>query len=189
MIRRITSGPVKTFSVGYEEASYSELSYAAEVARLIGTDHHEVVVGMEDFFSALPCLIWHEDEPIAWPSSVALYFVARLARKHVVVVLTGEGSDETLAGYSRYSWTLWNARFDSVYRQVLPRSLRRFARDFISNTKLLDATNRRKLQHTFLGRNGDSWDSLYFENFLFSFVQREQQELLLDGCSGDPFTN
>ena len=50
-----------------------------QVARAIGTDHHEVVVGMDDFFDALPKLIWHEDEPIAWPSSVSLYFVSKLA--------------------------------------------------------------------------------------------------------------
>lgn len=184
--------PLQTFSVGYDESCFSELPYARAVAEHIHSEHYEVVVRCEDFFSTLPWLIWHEDKPITWPSSVALYFAARLAREHVVVVLTGEGSDETLAGYSRYSWTLWNARFDSVYRQVLPQSLQRRARDFISNTTLLDATKRRKLQHTFLGRNSDSWNSLYFENFLCSFAQREQQELLrdsADGSTGDPFAN
>ena len=66
--------------------------------------------------SSKPCrsLIWHEDEPIVWPSSVSLYFVARLARERVTVVLTGEGSDETLAGYTRYAWTLLNSRMDSA---------------------------------------------------------------------------
>ena len=54
----------------------------------------------------LPTLVWHEDEPIAHPSSVALYFVSRLAAEHVKVVLTGEGSDESLAGYGRYRTTL-----------------------------------------------------------------------------------
>ena len=55
---------------------------------------------------------------IVWPSSVSLYFVARLAREHVTVVLTGEGSDETLAGYTRYAWTLLNSRMDNAYRAV-----------------------------------------------------------------------
>src|SRR6202022_1026773 len=144
-----------------------------------------VVIGCEDFFAALPGLIWHEDKPIAWPSSVALYFVARLAREHVRVVLSGEGSDETLAGYSRYNWTLWNARFDFMYRRILPRPLRSFARDFISNTALLDANKRRKLQHTFVGREGNSWNSLYFDNFLCSFGKREQEELFVERFS-DP---
>lgn len=93
--------PIKTFSVGYEEQMYSELPYARAVAEHLHSDHHEVVLGPEQFFSSLPKLIWHEDEPLAWPSSVALFFVAQLAREHVTVVLTGEGSDETLAGYGR----------------------------------------------------------------------------------------
>src|SRR5215471_17393672 len=68
---RFTSEPVKTFSVGYREAQYSELGYASRVAGLLGSDHRETVVGMEEFFDVLPRLIWHEDEPITWPSSVA----------------------------------------------------------------------------------------------------------------------
>ena len=91
------------------------------------------MVSRQAFFGALPKLIWHEDEPIVWPSSVALYFVAKLARERVTVVLTGEGSDETLAGYTRYAWTLWNARLDRIYRDPdrvriapdAPRSARR----------------------------------------------------------------
>src|SRR5450755_292379 len=98
------------------------------MAKHLGSNHHEIRIGRQDFFASLPKLIRHEDEPLVWPSSVALYFVARLARQHVAVVLTGEGSDETLAGYSRYAWTLWNTRFDSVYRQILPQSLRRLVR-------------------------------------------------------------
>ena len=87
----MSSGPVKTFAVGYREQAFSELAYARQVAEKIGTEHHEVVIGRDDFFNALPRLIWHEDEPIAWPSSVSLYFVSKLAREQVTVVLTGEG--------------------------------------------------------------------------------------------------
>ncbi len=66
--------PVKSriLAVGYEEARFSELSYAAQVARTLGTDHHEITVGMDQFFDQLPDLIWHEDKPITWPSSVSL---------------------------------------------------------------------------------------------------------------------
>src|SRR5581483_4819057 len=96
IMKRLTDGPVKTFAVGYRESAFSELSYARHVADSIGTQHEETVIGMEDFFNALPRLIWHEDEPITWPSSVSLYFVSKLAARHVKVVLTGEGSDELL---------------------------------------------------------------------------------------------
>ena len=67
---------------------------------------------MDDFFNALPRLIWHEDEPITWPSSVSLYFVSKLAPKQVKVVLTGEGSDELFAGYGRYRFYLLNRQMD-----------------------------------------------------------------------------
>ena len=80
------------------------------------------VIGMEDFFNALPRLIWHEDEPIAWPSSVSLYFVSKLAAEHVKVVLTGEGSDELFGGYERYRDYLFNSRGGlSLYRACRAR--------------------------------------------------------------------
>src|SRR5579864_8265823 len=135
IIKRSTDGPVKTFAVGYPEAQFSELSYAAEVARAIGTDHHEVVVGMDDFFTALPRLIWHEDEPISWPSSVSLYFVSKLAAEQVKVVLTGEGSDELFGGYERYRWNLINTRAANAYG-ILPGSLRRWLRGRLAATAL-----------------------------------------------------
>src|SRR5439155_3540661 len=115
LMKRNFSGPVKTFAVGYAEAEYSELSYARHVADAIGTDHHEVVIGMEDFFNALPRLVWHEDEPINWPSSVSLHFVSQLAAQQVKVVLTGEGSDELFAGYYRYRHFLFNLRWADRY--------------------------------------------------------------------------
>src|SRR5204862_1580406 len=83
LMKRIAPGPVKSFAVGYREAEYSELAYAAQVSRAIGTEHREVVLEKKDFFYALPKLIWHEDEPIVWPSSVSLYFVSRLAAHEV----------------------------------------------------------------------------------------------------------
>ena len=87
----------------------------------IGADPHEVVIDDRDFFGALPQLVWHEDEPIAHPSSVPLYFVSALARQHVTVVLTGEGSDELLAGYGKYPRVAWNWRAGTVYERMLPR--------------------------------------------------------------------
>jgi asparagine synthase (glutamine-hydrolysing) len=97
LMTKIRREPVETFSVGYTEQTYSELPFARTVSEHIHSKHHEVLVSEQDFFGALPHLIWHEDEPIVWPSSVSLYFVARLARERVTVVLTGEGADETLA--------------------------------------------------------------------------------------------
>src|SRR3989442_12044584 len=142
---KIRREPMETFAVGYGEAAFSELPFARQVAQHIGSKHHEVRLSLEQFFETLPNLIWHEDEPVAWPSSVSLYFVARLARERVKVVLTGEGSDETLAGYSRYAFTLKNVAFDKIYRGVVPSAIRKGVRDLIRQSPLIGATIRRKL--------------------------------------------
>src|SRR3954447_14751272 len=148
LMKRLRSEPVKTFAVGYEEEAYSELSYARQVSEAIGTDHHEVIINSDDFFNALPRLVWHEDEPISWPSSISLYFVSRLAAEHVKVVLTGEGSDELFAGYHRYQHYLFNRCWADRY-QFTPGFVRNGVRGLIESSSLLSGDLRRKLQHTF----------------------------------------
>jgi len=105
------------------------------------------------------------------------------------VVLTGEGSDETLAGYTRYAVTLWNQRFQDIYRKVAPSGLRRRLREGLQAEGASGL--RRKLAHTFLGRDGDSWESVYFENFLCAFSSTEQQALLAENGwrNGSSFKN
>jgi asparagine synthase (glutamine-hydrolysing) len=176
IMQRMVTNPVKTFAVGYSEAQFSELGYARTVAKRIGTDHHEVVIGMSDFFNTLPRLLWHEDEPISWPSSVSLYHVSLLASKTVKVVLTGEGSDELFAGYGRYGYQLMNDRHMGMYSSV-PETLRSMIRGQIASNPLLGADLRRKLQHTVLGRTGDL-QSLYLENFYGAFPAAQVQELV-----------
>jgi asparagine synthase (glutamine-hydrolysing) len=174
---KIRGDQIQTFAVGYGEEEFSELRFAREVAGHIRSDHHEVRLSRQEFFEALPKLIWHEDEPLVWPSSVSLYFVARLARERVTVVLTGEGSDETLAGYTRYPWTLLNFRMDQAYRALTPAAFRGWVRSGMESS-LLTAPVRRKLEHTFLARDGNSWPSFYFDNFYSAFSALEQTELL-----------
>ena len=183
LMRKSGGAPVETFSVGYSEDAYSELPHARAVAQHLHSMHHEVLLSQQDFFDTLPHLIWHEDEPIAWPSSVPLYFVARLARERVKVVLTGEGADETLAGYTRYAFTLKNAVWDRVYRHATPAALRNWIRSAITDSTLIGATLRRKLSHTFLARNGNSWASFYFDNFFSAFSEPEQSELFSPGLA------
>lgn len=167
LMRGMVPGPIETFSVGYEERKFSELGFARQVAEHIGSRHREVVVGMRDFFNALPRLVWHEDEPLTWPSSVSLYFVSRLAAQHVKVVLTGEGGDELFAGYARYAHHLFNQRWLPYYRR-LPEAFRAGLRRRIATTSLLSAHWRRKLQHTFLGL-ADDLPSLLLDNFYCAF--------------------
>lgn len=184
IMKRLVTTPVKTFAVGYRESAYSELSYAREVAAHVGTQHHEITISFDDFFEALPRLIWHEDEPIAWPSSVSLYFVSKLASQHVKVVLTGEGSDELFGGYGRYYWFLLNQRWMRVWR-LLPEPLRRLVRERLQSSAAVPAGLRRKLEHTFIGR-GEEIDSLYLDNFYAAFAAGERAEL---GYGGDAYSN
>ncbi len=180
LMKPMSDGPVKTFAVGYREQEFSELAYARQVAEKIGTEHHEVVIGRDDFFNALPQLIWHEDEPISWPSSVSLYFVSRLAAEQVKVVLTGEGSDELFGGYARYRFYLLNQRLLKAYRTV-PRPARDAIRSGIAGSRLLSGNIRRKLQHSVVGR-GEDLEALYIDNFYSAFSRAEQQLLLNAPC-------
>lgn len=93
--------PIKTFSVGFE-GPHNETTIARDTASQINTDHYDRMITQEMYFDAVPRAIWHLDEPVADPSAIALYEVARLAREHVTVVLSGEGADELFGGYRIY---------------------------------------------------------------------------------------
>ena len=170
----LVNEPIKTFSVAFKEREANELEYARLVARAYNTDHHEVVVSPEDFFAALPDLIWHEDEPLAHPSSVALYFVSRLAAQHVKVVLTGEGSDELMAGYARYRKTILNLAVGERYHRMVPAGVRDLIRGQIAGMSA--SKLRAKLSRTFLSLSPDI-ESIYFDNFAV-FPRSAQQQLL-----------
>ncbi|HEY0687068.1 MAG TPA: asparagine synthase (glutamine-hydrolyzing) [Steroidobacter sp.] len=93
---------INTFSVGFHEAAYDESEYARMAAQACGTNHHELRIDERDFAGLLPKLVWHHDLPLNYANSVHIYAISELARKHVTVVLTGEGADELFGGYPRY---------------------------------------------------------------------------------------
>ncbi len=101
LMAELSSRPVKTFSIGFEETDYSELEDARRVARHLGTDHHEMIV-KPAALDVLPDLVWHLDEPFADSSALATYYVCQAARQHVTVALSGDGGDEVFAGYVQY---------------------------------------------------------------------------------------
>jgi asparagine synthase (glutamine-hydrolysing) len=102
MKRHRAGGPVETFAAGFGDPRFDELPYARQVSRLLGTRHHEVVLSPADFTDLWPRLTWHRDAPVSEPSDFAVSRLAELARRHVRVVLSGEGSDELFAGYPKY---------------------------------------------------------------------------------------
>ena len=154
--------PLQTFSVAFSDRAYSELEYARAVARAIKADAHEIVIDDKDFFGALPRLIWHEDEPIAHPSSIPLYFVSKLAHERVKVVLTGEGSDELLAGYGKYPRSIFNWRAGHLYSAVAPDALRAWVRSRV--VPGLPGRAGRYARRSFLGV-AHSPESVFFDNF------------------------
>jgi asparagine synthase (glutamine-hydrolysing) len=111
-----------TFTTGFERAGYSEVDVAAESAEAIGVRHVVRTVTAQEMMDVLPLIVWYLDDPVADPALVPLYFVAREARKHVKVVLSGEGADELFGGYTIYKEPISLAPFDR-----LPGAVRKLA--------------------------------------------------------------
>lgn len=175
VMSEMVTEPIKTFSVGFAEREANEFRYARMVSEKFKTEHHELTITPEQFFAELPKLIWQEDEPLGFDSSIPLYFVSKLAAEHVKVVLTGEGSDEILAGYSRYSKALMLLNYGEKYQSVTPEFVRNFVKVGVS---ALPGKLNRKLNRTFLSREADV-ENLFFDNFSI-FSQSMQAELLSD---------
>lgn len=112
---------VQTFTVGFEGAGgQSEIAYARETAKILGTEHRDTIVTAKEYLDVLPRLMYHQDEPIADPAAIGLYFVSELASRYITVVLSGEGADEVFGGYTIYREPLSLRMFD-----YLPMSMRR----------------------------------------------------------------
>ena len=105
---QILEQPIKTFSIGFEEAEFNELNYAAIPAKILQTEHHTQIVKPESLDILLPKLVQHYGEPFGDSSAIPTYYVCKMARQHVTMVLSGDGGDECFAGYNTYrSWMAW----------------------------------------------------------------------------------
>jgi asparagine synthase (glutamine-hydrolysing) len=104
--------PLKTFSVGFDVAEFSELHHARKVAQRYATEHHEIKVSFSDFAEELPMVAWLYDEPLGEPPGIPTYFMCREAKRHVSVMLCGEGADEVFGGYSKYPFEKFSAALD-----------------------------------------------------------------------------
>ncbi len=119
LMSRHSGQPVKTFSVGFSESAYSELSFAKVIAQQFKTEHHELTVSQDHLISHLPVLVRFRDAPLSEPSDIPIYLLALEAGKTVKMVLTGEGSDEFLGGYPKHVFERYVRRY-----QLLPGFLR-----------------------------------------------------------------
>jgi len=185
LMSREVNRPIETFSVAFAEREFSELEYARQVARAVGATSREVVIDSAQFFDALPRLVWHEDEPIAHTSSVPLHFVSALARQHVKVVLTGEGSDELLAGYGKYPRALFNWRAGGLYERFVPGAIRAAVRTTMVPS--LPGRLGRYARRSFLAMPRRA-DTMFLDNFA-GMPLHIQHELLRHRAGADPYAD
>lgn len=118
---------VKTFSVGFEHEGFSEIDVAKETAFKLDVENISYVITPEEYMKELPKIVWHMDDPLADPAAIPLYFLAREARKHVTVVLSGEGADELFGGYNIYCEPSSLEYFDNVpdiVKSILKRMIK-----------------------------------------------------------------
>lgn len=135
--KKAKAAPVSTFTIGFKHVS--EHNEARQVAENVGSDHHEITVDFDEYFNELPKIAWHFDEPVADPSAVALYFLAREARKKVKVVLSGEGADELFGGYNIYREPFDLAhvsKFSSVFKSIFIKPLTKIPLPFFGKNYL-----------------------------------------------------
>jgi asparagine synthase (glutamine-hydrolysing) len=107
-----TQNKISSFTVGFDGRDVAdERPYARLAAQTFGTQHYDMTISAEDFAAFMPQYVWHMEEPVCEPPAIAMYYVSKLARKHVTVLLSGEGGDEAFAGYSNYRNFVWLERF------------------------------------------------------------------------------
>jgi asparagine synthase (glutamine-hydrolysing) len=146
MMRKFFDQPVKTFTAIYDDAHISEQREAKQVAEILGTEHHEVLIKPQDVVAALPQLIWHLEEPFGDASFLPAYFVSKKAREFVKVALTGDGGDELFGGYDSYlAWRLLE-----LYRR-LPSALKSAGQSAAERIPLPLLTGYPRLYHYAMG--------------------------------------
>jgi asparagine synthase (glutamine-hydrolysing) len=110
-----TSKEINSYTVGFSDSSVAdERPYARLAAKTFGSRHHEMTITARDFLDFLPRYVWHMEEPVCEPPAIAMYYVSKLARQDVKVLLSGEGGDEAFAGYSNYRNLLWLERLKGI---------------------------------------------------------------------------
>ncbi len=200
MMSQILDKPVKTFSIGFNEDTFSELKYARIAAKHFNTEHHEFIV-TPDLVETIDELVWHFDEPFSDPSSMPTYMVSKMARDYVTVVLSGDGGDELFAGYTRYLIDKKRSGLGSLPKalrkglmqpisEALPHGAK--GKNFLYNTSL-DAIDRYIDSISQFGKLKKK--SLYAENFRASLngnknsAEAIYQQIANSISTGNPIDN
>ena len=181
LMARFSSGPVKTFSIGFRQKDFDETSYARLVAQKFGTEHHELILE-PDVVSSVETLTHSLEEPFGDASALPTYYVSCLARQHVTVALSGDAGDEIFAGYDRYRVCLQDRAFPWI-----PEGLRRLYRDHLHQWVPLQMPGRSLSYSIAL-----PWQERYLEDISLQPLQRQMAIFSDDFMTpavgeGDPF--
>ncbi len=192
IMAKLSSKPVQTFSIGFEEKEFDELSYARILSDHFSTEHHEFIV-KPDAVETLPKLVWHYNEPFADSSAIPTYYVSNLTKDFVKVVLTGDAGDENFGGYPRYLRSQWVACFtkipEKLRRDLLPNLIRAFSTlhwrektlnrlsDFMESLSIDQAKNYAEQIKVF---NAKEKEDIYSEAFRRSVEEIDPLDFLIN---------
>ena len=170
LMARASSGPVKTFSIGFKKDDFNEAEYARVVAKKFGTDHHEMILE-PDVVQTVEHLTSSLEEPFGDSSMLPTYYVSQMARRHVTVALSGDGGDEIFAGYDRYRIHAGRQMFERI-----PEWARRFYRESVF-PRLPHSVKGRKLSYNM----SLPWQERYVDGLSFLPAFERDTPLLSDG--------
>ncbi|RFU67030.1 asparagine synthase (glutamine-hydrolyzing) [Bacillus sp. V59.32b] len=198
---------IKTFSVGFETKGYSEIDIAKETADHLDVENISYVISPEEFMNKLPKIIWHMDDPLADPAAVPLYFLAREARKHVKVALSGEGADELFGGYNIYrepqslqAFTYMPSPIKALLKaassripdgvrgkSLIERGVTPLNKRYIGNANIFNEKEKKHLLVQYLSNaeNGKVTDLLYSNSFSYDDVTKMQYIDIQTWLKGD----
>ncbi len=184
LMAELMDRPVNTYTVGFHDHEYlNELDSARRIADRYSTRHHEVLIGDREFNDLLPDLIFHQDEPIADPVCVPLFYVSKLAREDgTTVVQVGEGADEIFGGYSKYVANLRLYQRFWRYAETLPGGLRRAAGASIRQFASLSGRDRTVSE---LGRRLGSGEPMFWGGAVV-FDEKSKSEVMSEALTTGP---
>lgn len=190
-VSKFYNGNIDTFSIGFEKPysktdinEYSELSYAKKVSDFYGTNHHEYIIKPGDVINDINSIIWHMDEPLSDPTAIPLYYLSKLAKNNVKVVLSGEGADEIFAGYTTYKEPSIVSKYNNLpkFLRDLVESISSkmpfdYGKGFLERTKLPISKRYKGVGMTFK------------DNEISSLLSGDLYALWLIDCKNDTFIN
>lgn len=186
MMRRHISGPLRTFTIGYHDKTFSELDYAQQVADCFETDHHVLMI--DDLQTDnIEKALWHLDEPMTDLSAIPLFLVCQQAKEHVTVCLSGEGGDESFAGYDRFKASRINRWFNTIPTFLRRGVIEKMVASLPDRPQKKGAINmlKRFIEGSSLPEDGEHLRWQYFTTEKQNGMLMKKE--FLDAISDDPF--